>query len=348
MSQIPILQPHFSKVQSRSRTYLDKGVTTKHQPHKPKKKSVLASERLEVRKASKGLLVGLLDELNTMESKEISDKVKLCGSKFSVITCGSHIVTRQPLFRCEHRLCPFCASRQSKDKLKKYLPKAVAFVRHSPVPVTPCHLVLTLTHREGETIRQAKKRLYDAFRKLIRRDFWEEHFAGGLYKIEATVDKNGLWHCHLHAVVFRKKFVKDLEQFRSEWLAVTGDSSVLRLDKLTDVRSGLVEVLKYITKPNDFEKYTVEHIRQLLELKGERMFGVFGEFSKFARKYTPSDNEMNELFERFDYAEGDCCPHCENPLFSVILSDSATIDFCRRLESMPKPKMNKIGHLKKE
>jgi hypothetical protein len=264
------------------------------------------------------------------------------------MTCGEHIACKQPLFRCDHRLCPFCASRQSKEKLKKYLPVALAFVGHAPVPVTPCHLVLTLTHREGESLKEAKKRLYDAFRKLIRRDFWTEHFAGGVYKIEATVDKGGLWHCHLHALVFRKKFVKDLDRFRGEWLEVTGDSSVLRLDKVTDVKSGLVEVLKYITKPADVEKYTPEHIRQVLELKGERMFGAFGEFAKFARTYKPSDNEMEVLFERHDYAEGDCCPHCENPLFALVLTLDETVDFCRGLESMPKSKTGQIAHIKKE
>ena len=101
--------------------------------------------------------MGLLKQLGTDVAEQVLEKVELCGSKFALMTCGKHIVSRQPLFRCDHRLCPHCAARRSKDKMKKYLPIVLEFLQKSSVKVTPCHLVLTLAYREGETAKQAKK-----------------------------------------------------------------------------------------------------------------------------------------------------------------------------------------------
>lgn len=322
--------------QTKGHAYLDNRVTTAQRQQPPTKKKKLASQRLSDKDKTKHLLIGLLSSVD----RELGEKIRNCGARFAVKTCGKHIVSRQPLNRCEHRLCPHCASRQSRLKMKKYLPIVLAFIKHSRVPVTLCHLTLTLAYIEGETAKEAKKRLYSAFKKLIRRDFWNEHLAGGLYSIEYTLSKAkftqkaGMWHCHLHSLVFRKKFV-DVALLKDEWFAVTGDSDVLRLDKVTDINSGLEEVLKYVTKPIDFKNYTPDHVSQLLKMKGEKMFGAFGEFAKFAKNYTPSDNDNEEMVERFDYAEGDCCPHCDEPLFSVLLSVADTIGFYKRLEQMP-------------
>ena len=329
-----------SRLRYRSHAYVHNRGTTAQTTPAAVRKSTLRSEKLSTRNTTKARFVELLKQLGTDTARDVLEKVEICGSKFALITCGKHIASRQPMFRCDHRLCPHCAARRSKDKMKKYLPIAFDFVQKSPVKVTPCHLVLTLAYREGETAKEAKQRLYDAFVKLKRRGYWKEHFAGGIYGIENTLSKatatqkEGMWHCHLHALVFRKKFVKDLAAFRAEWLAVTGDSCNLRLDLVTDLRSGMMEVLKYITKPSDFDRYTPQHINELLALKGEKMFGVFGEFSKFARNYEPEGDQ--EVSERFDYSEGDCCPHCEDPLFNLILTAADTVAFYRRLESMPR------------
>ena len=336
-----VSKPTFaSRLRHRSHAYVHNRGTTAQTTQTVIRKSTLRSDDLSTRNTTKAKFVKLLKQSGTDTAKKVLEKVEICGSKFALMTCGKHVASRQPMFRCEHRLCPHCSARRSKDKMKKYLPIVSDFVQKSAVKVTPCHLVLTITYKEGETAKEAKKRLYDAFRKLIRRDYWKENFAGGLYSIENTLSKAklnqkaGMWHCHLHALVFRKKYLKGLDALRAEWLAVTGDSFNLRLRLVADLRSGMMEVLKYITKPSDFDRYTPQHINELLALKGEKMFGVFGEFSKFARNYEPEGDQ--ELSERFDYSEGDCCPHCEDPLFNLILTAADTVNFYRRLESMPR------------
>jgi hypothetical protein len=277
----------------------------------------------------------LLAAFERLGADSYADRLRLCGSKFTAVTCGRHIVERRAHHRCDLRLCPFCAPRRSRKIVAKYLPKARAFVRHASTPVTPCHVVLTLKHRRGESLVLMRKRLLEAFKRLTKRKLWSEHFAGGLYAVEATIGKDGCWHCHLHVLAFRKRFFA-ADQLKADWLAVTGDSHNLRIDRVKDLQSGLGEVMKYISKPMDINVFTTDHVGQFLNLKGARMFSAFGEFAEFCKTYQPSDNEDQGEAGRVDYCEGDACPVCADPLFEVAMSVEDLIGFARRLEVVPK------------
>jgi hypothetical protein len=290
------------------------------------------SKRLEVKSRTKQKLASLLAQLGEVE---LADRLKLCSRKFATITCGSHIVGRQPLHRCDFRLCPFCANRRSRRIIKKYVPAATAFLRTGG-KFTPVHLVLTQAHRHGETLAASRKRLLDSFKKLQKRRFWLNHFAGGLYAVEFTLDADGAWHSHLHILAFRRRFF-DISILRAEWLKITGDSHVLRLDRIADVSSGLREVVKYISKPLDIERFDKSHVAQFLKLKNARMFGAFGEFAKFCRTFEPSDNgETGGDFETTGFCEGEACPVCAKPLFELILTVKELIGFTRRIEAVPR------------
>jgi hypothetical protein len=178
-----------------------------------------------------------------------------------------------------------------------------------------------------------------AFRKLIRRGFWLEHFRGGTWSVEVTKGKDGLYHTHLHLLAFRSKFF-DIKLLRSEWLAVTGDSVNLNLKPiLEDVPGGLREVLKYIAKPLDIERFTAQNLRDFLGIKNMRFFGTFGEFRNFCADFVPSDNDKSELdgLAR-DLVEGCACPHCQEPLFEVRMSDNELPDFLRKIEESARSK----------
>lgn len=306
--------------------YLDNRGITKE---KPKIKQSYSS-RLGTKHRTKTKLAGILSKLG---EDELVERVSLCGSKFTAITCGTHIVQRKPHFKCDFRLCPFCAERRSKKLINKYLSPAVEFAKkHRVVPV---HLVLTLKHRRDEDLKGTRQRLLNSFKKLIKRKFFEGHFAGGTYAVETTIGRDGLWHCHLHILGFRRRFF-DIELLRQQWLSATGDSSVLRLDKIEDLHLGLREVFKYISKPLDIEKFDAGHIKQFLRIKGLRMFGKFGHFDKFCRDYEPSDNEDVQPVESTVFFEGDACPVCSRPLFELSLTVENLIVFARRLETVPR------------
>lgn len=302
-----------------------------------KGKARIDADELRVRRDTKAHLVGRLKEIGTYYSAQIAGKMAVCGSYFTTMTCGVHTATRYPKFRCEHRLCPHCAARLSKDRFRKYAPMVIAYLKHSPVPVTPMHLTLTVVHREGETVKQGKKRLYEAFVRLKRRSFWNEHFTGGAYEIESVKGRDGLWHVHLHSLVFRRRFfgiTSESNPLGEEWREVTGDSHVVRLDLITDVVEGCREVFKYITKPADVAGFSTDDVRQLLELKGERMFGTFGDFHTFCRTYEPTEAEIDAVCERETFAEGDPCPECGDPLFAITVAVDELIAAYERMASV--------------
>jgi hypothetical protein len=208
-----------------------------------------------------------------------------------------------------------------------------AFIRQNRV--TPVHLVLTQTHRE-ETRAQSVKRLKSAFNNLIRRDLWKEHFKGGTWSLEFTKGKDGLHHTHLHVIGFRTRFF-DIDLFRSEWLAVTGDSYVLHLDPITELSKGLLEVFKYVSKPLDTDRFTAEDLKDFLKLRNTHLFGSFGEFRSFKSNYVATDDDKVSLPDYSRYGslvEGCACPsdNCDRPLFEKRSSAQGFANYLRRIE----------------
>jgi hypothetical protein len=209
-----------------------------------------------------------------------------------------------------------------------------AFVRENRV--TPVHLVLTQTHKK-ETRKQSVKRLKTAFNNLIRREFWKEHFKGGTWSIEFTKGKDGLHHTHLHIIGFRNRFF-DIDLLRAEWFSVTGDSFILRLDPITELSKGLLEVFKYVSKPLDTDRFTAEDLRDFLNLRNTHLFGSFGEFRIFKGDYVASDDDKVSLpdYSRYgNLVEGCVCPsdNCDRPLFEKRRSAVGFANYLGRIEN---------------
>ncbi len=307
-------------------SYLDTGVINSQQP---KKKS--RSGTFKARQKTKRHLASLATEIH---ESDLSQKLLRCHSRLAFLTCGRHIHQVIPNFVCEFRLCPDCARRKSRKRLNKYLPVMTAFVRENRV--TPVHLVLTQTHKK-ETRKQSVKRLKTAFNNLIRREFWKEHFKGGTWSIEFTKGKDGLHHTHLHIIGFRNRFF-DIDLLRAEWFSVTGDSFILRLDPITELSKGLLEVFKYVSKPLDTDRFTAEDLRDFLNLRNTHLFGSFGEFRIFKGDYVASDDDKVSLpdYSRYgNLVEGCVCPsdNCDRPLFEKRRSAVGFANYLGRIEN---------------
>jgi hypothetical protein len=332
-SQLPT-QPKPS--QQRQHTYLDNRVT-KSQIENKRTRSQRARERLATKEHLTRLAVGLGEV-------ELADKIDRCHSRLSILTCGRHIARIIPNFTCEFRLCPDCGRRRSRRLQSKYLPMMRSFMLYNKV--TPVHLVLTQTHR-AETRKQSIGRIKDAFTRLQRRVFWNEHFKGGTWSLEFTKDKNGLHHTHLHIIGFRRKFF-DIELLRGEWLAATGDSHVLHLKPILDIATGLQEVVKYVSKPLDIRRFGAADLREFLGLKNMRMFGTFGEFREFCKDFEPSDNDAAAVGEleslSRDLVEGCACPQCDAPLFDLRMSKNELPQFYEQIEASSPDRVRKRSH----
>ncbi len=321
----PVDSTTLSGSKSQSQTYLDTGVLNSQQI---KKKS--RSDGFKARQKVKRHLALLAKEINELD---LSEKLLRCHSRVGFLTCGRHIHQVIPNYVCEFKLCPDCARRKSRKRLNKYLPVMTAFVKTHRVQ--PVHLVLTQTHKK-ENREESIKRLRKSFSNLIRREFWKEHFKGGTWSVELTEDAKGFHHTHLHVIGFRTRFF-DIKYLRSEWLAVTGDSHVLHLDRITDLSEGLQEVFKYVTKGTETDDFTAEDLKDFLKLRNTHLFGSFGEFRTFKSNYVASDEDKASLpdYSRYgNLVEGCACPsdNCDRPLFDKRASATGFIKYLKKIE----------------
>jgi hypothetical protein len=319
--------PAKSKLETLPNTYVHSGTTFSHQRIAQLKQKKAKSERLKLRYKTRDTIIGLLNEVGETKT---ADSMELCGAKFSVLTCGDHIASKTPFHRCNVRYCPMCANRRSSKYQNKYLPYASAFVKDSPVKLTPCLLTLTQKKITGERLKDSRERVLASFRKFIRHSFFAEYFAGGVFTIENTVSDNAN-HTHIHCVVFRKKFI-DHKLLKNQWSLVSPNAENLNIKLIDSLESGLRECIKYVSKPIDAARFERQHLLELLEIKGKRMIDSFGEFRKFCRDYELPETETTE---REKLVEGSCCPKCNdknNLLFAITLTSAQLIDFYRQKE----------------
>ncbi len=310
--------------------YVHSGTTSKHFLKRKKRKKI--SETLAIKRKSRLELVKYLYQLG---ETNYADSMEKCGSKWSVMSCGEHIASKIPFHRCNIRFCPSCANRRSARFVKKYIPYVSAFLKQNP-RFKPCLLTLTQVKLVGESKRDARERILKSFKKVIRRKFFNEYFAGGIWACEVTESDSGN-HCHLHIFIFRRKFI-DEKLLKSEWAKVSPGAKNLNIkliDSKDGIETGLREVIKYISKPIPADNLTLSSVKQVLELKGLRMLDTFGEFRAFCRGFeVPEDENADIEAGRQEYVAGECCPceGCDKPLFERILTDVEMIIHHRRRE----------------
>jgi plasmid rolling circle replication initiator protein Rep len=325
--------PSASQSKPPPQTYFNKGVTNS-QTEKSQTKRLLRSERARARLKTKTKLVALATEL---KAGKLAGKLSRCSSMRNFLTCGKHEHRKLISLRCQFRLCPYCAERRSRDLFRQYLPVVLAFLKNNRAQAV--HLVLTQPQKQNETAKQSRDRLMKAFGKLTRREFFKEHFKGGIWSIEPKLakDKDGVYHTHLHILAFRTKqfsIKTGNNPLGDLWRSVGGGENFY-LRPITDIERGLKEVLKYVAKPLDIDRFTSENLREFLEMKGARFVDTFGEFRKFSSSFESDEDEDNTEFTKCDLAEGSPCPDCSQPLFEVHLNERQYIEFLERLETAP-------------
>ena len=310
-------------------TYLDSGTTSKHFLNRKKRKKL--SETLAIKRKSKLKLVKYLTQLGQDNYADSMDK---CGSKWSVMSCGEHIASKIPFHRCNIRFCPSCANRRAARFVKKYMPYVSGFLAQN-ARLKPCLLTLTQKKLSGESKRDARERILKSFKKVIRRKFFNEYFAGGIWACEVTESESGN-HCHLHIFIFRRKFI-DEKLLKSEWAKVSPGAKNLNIKLIDGLETGLREVIKYISKPIPADDLKLSSVKQLLELKGLRMLDTFGEFRAFCRDFELPEDENSDIESgKHEYVPGECCPceGCGKPLFESVLTDAELIEHHRRREKV--------------
>jgi hypothetical protein len=159
-------------------------------------------------------------------------------------------------------------------------------------------------------------RFREWFRRLRRNARWAHRIRGGIISFEMTVNPNSGWHYHAHLLAFRKVYY-DQAELTEDWMSATNGEAFMVDIRETTVEEGLREVLKYIYKPADLERWTADQVREFMSMKGARFSSVFGNLYGMKVEDDAEDDAESGAEE---YGEGDACPECGDPLFSVILT----------------------------
>ncbi|MBA7669434.1 hypothetical protein ES703_77564 [subsurface metagenome] len=138
--------------------------------------------------------------------------------------------------RCHHRLCPDCGHIRALRLFNAHI--------HLTGRPNLKHLVLTFKNTP-ELAPEAIPWMRSCFTRLRHRKVFARSWRGGIYSMEFTYTKAMGWHPHIHALI-DGDFVPQAEISKA-WLAITGSSAVVWIEKAKKSK----QVLKYILKPSD-------------------------------------------------------------------------------------------------
>lgn len=206
--------------------------------------------------------------------------------------------------RCKDRLCPSC-QRSRATTIRANLEPRIAGrdIRF-----------LTLTLRADDAdLADRLRRLYKSFRLLRRRPLWKDRATGGLAACEVTHDsETGNWHVHFHLLVEGRYIA--LADLKADWLACTGDSTHVDIQRPREVCGVLKYVTKYVTKPTDIdESLSPLHLDEYVHaIAGHKLVFTFGSWRRWALLAHPTLVgwtllcHYNEIFYRADITTEQC------------------------------------------
>jgi len=253
---------------------------------------------------------------------ELADKVARCGVNHLVKICKRCQGEGSPCFHgIAHTIdpcdlpywCPDCGRHRAGRAKKRYTAKIRKFADLNKRLYRP--VLITLTIRSGFDLEERADVLFDSFRRLRNRSAWKNHIIGAIGAGEITFNPQHGWHPHIHLIAFRKAFW-DIEELQESWVASTrGEGQILDIRAIKgELKGALNEVLKYVTKPADIQKLSVEQVHQLVAFKRQMMF-TFGKLRGF--EVTQADRE--KYGDESDYDPLKCLV-CDAWLSSVLFS----------------------------
>src|SRR4051812_13013448 len=165
-----------------------------------------------------------------------------CGSGCWVQHSHSRGKYRLAFNACKSRWCVPCGTARA-ARLRASVEAALAdFERVRFV-------TLTLRH-SNPPLKDQLDRLYRSFKELRRRPFWTESVTGSAAFFEVKVSEHdGLFHPHIHVLCVGSWI--DAKALSVEWHAVTGDSSIVKVEQAKSAQGVAFYVTKYVTKPLD-------------------------------------------------------------------------------------------------
>jgi len=184
--------------------------------------------------------------------------------------------------RCKLRWCPIC-----RDVSRMIVTHAVD--DWLQIQKHPKMITLTLKHSD-DPLQLQIKRLYDSFRKLRRRAYFQRLITGGVWFFQLKLNlQTEQWHPHIHCLV-AGKFLPHA-RLKQLWHKITGDSNIVDIRPVKDLENASTEVARYATSPADITRMSFcNSLDVYYATKGKRICGSWGTAKNVTLKPTPQDD----------------------------------------------------------
>lgn len=246
--------------------------------------------RLDRYAVAKGRALENLAHLRAYQSTEDFSRLRAsmqeCGQylAFRNFYTKDQVILTAANFCKAHLLCPFCAVRRGAKALRAYSERYQAITRDHP------HLrlyLVTMTVKNGPDLSERHDHLKKSVSAVLERR--RKAQSGNRIKTEWTkvlgvvgsyevTNKGNGWHPHVHMLVLVDERL-DAQAMKDEWLRITGDSHVLRIDTPRHPNEPIrdfLEVFKYAVKFSDLTPE--QNFEAFLQLRGKRLLFSVGLF----------------------------------------------------------------------
>lgn len=199
-----------------------------------------------------------------------ADRYETCGLEYATIECKECRISFLGPKRCESRICLTCARKYS----SKVRQRQQELIGKFQLTKTKRYAMLTLTkktHPGYKPTTSDVKELFKNARKLITH-FWPKRLGCGAF---AVLEQGANFNLHIHVLLYghfvHQPIISDY------WNKLTGDSPVVDIRAVKNPRHKINYLLKYITKPNKFDKpEDIAHFsNMLLGVRRIRAYGIF-------------------------------------------------------------------------
>lgn len=213
---------------------------------------------------------------------KLSSRLQNCRKWAWFVQCQATKKLRVMSSRCKLRWCPIC-----RDVSRRIVTAAVD--KWLKVQKYPKMITLTLMHTDDPLNIQIN-RLYDCFRKLRRRAYFQRLITGGVWFFQLKFNKTTeQWHPHVHCLVAGKFLPHN--RLKELWHKITGDSYVVDIRPVKDLENASTEVARYATSPADI---TAVNLQRALDIfyatKNRRICGSWGSAKGTTLAPTPQDD----------------------------------------------------------
>lgn len=250
------------------------------------------------------VLIGLTERLSACALR----RNHWIGDDLHNVETGELYEANGNFWGCGSRLCPSCVaklSRRSRNQLRSALENQKLFCGEN-------YQFITLTMpNPGKSVLQSRTIIDRAWVLLRKRDYFKNRIRGGSKNEEFTVTENG-YHYHIHLLCVTRFLA--FERLRWEWTEClkisfaecslefdvkTSDGlamvNVQRVSGRQKLRGAVLEVCKYITKNDSWEKIPSKDLIEIASIKRfPRMFELFGCFRENRKENQSLSNAASD------------------------------------------------------